>query len=684
MLYQLLALPLSSFPTCKWQQVGYDRCRSNSMFLWRKIGLWACAAGLGALAAVAVVAIRERLPAPVPASPPPAAEPLRNLLERAEALLSAARAPDDRRKIKQAEALLGRARVDYSNDYRVYLALAKLEVEKSRIFSNSEPSLATQDPYLVKKLLDKALSLNPRSIESLVELARYHESREDWGASLAVNNKALELTKAPNLWLDNMKFEVQAGLCLIKLDRLAEAERRMLSLKDRAHAVDEMTIYMNSLEFLAVISRKRKEYKEAERFLLEAVNEAAGTESASCPYMALGNHYESLGQTDKWIKTAQHAADSYPRHFDRQFTTAQVYFQNSNYVMALKYMRRALALWPESEQYKEELAKIQAAAKLRPPAVEFKKALAHFDDHKFYRAMMHINRALASQQSARFKVVKGYLLLMQKKYKVAKALLRQARSAKQAAAGAAVGLGHLLIANKDYAGARRLLEQAARKDSLKAEGMNAKASPYAYLVHRMACIGMGWLLADQGKHQDAMAYFDRALASHDDNIFALLGKGNSLNAMGNQDAAQENFDRVLKIDPHNQYAMAELALVYFNRGKLDRAEELFKAAMERDADANYTCPYEGLGMVYLRAGKLKQAKDHFIKAIKINPDIEYKKFNGLARIMIREGKLDRARELLRKSVENYPYDDKAKKLLESIQEQPSGSRSDPLPGKPSG
>ena len=160
-----------------------------------------------------------------------------------------------------------------------------------------------------------------------------------------------------------------------------------------------------------------------------------------------------------------------------------------------------------------------------------------------------------------------------------------------------------------------------------------------------------------------------ALANQEEDLFALLGKGNSLNAMGKLDPAQEQFDRVLGIDKHNKYAMAELALVNFNRGQFDRAESLFKAAMARDASARYTCPYEGLGMVYLRAGKLKQAKDHFKKAIKINPNIEYKKFNGLARIMIREGKLDRARELLRKSVENYPYDDEAKKLAESIRDR---------------
>lgn len=72
-------------------------------------------------------------------------------------------------------------------------------------------------------------------------------------------------------------------------------------------------------------------------------------------------------------------------------------------------------------------------------------------------------------------------------------------------------------------------------------------------------------------------------------------------------------------------------------------------------------------MIYLRAGKLDRAKASFRKAIAINPNIEYRKFNGLARILIREGNHAKARELLRRSIKNYPFDDTARKLLRSIE-----------------
>lgn len=55
------------------------------------------------------------------------------------------------------------------------------------------------------------------------------------------------------------------------------------------------------------------------------------------------------------------------------------------------------------------------------------------------------------------------------------------------------------------------------------------------------------------------------------------------------------------------------------------------------------------------------------RTFRINPEIEYLKYNGLAKIYIQEGKLDRAEELLKKSIENFPYDPEARELLKEIE-----------------
>jgi len=56
-------------------------------------------------------------------------------------------------------------------------------------------------------------------------------------------------------------------------------------------------------------------------------------------------------------------------------------------------------------------------------------------------------------------------------------------------------------------------------------------------------------------------------------------------------------------------------------------------------------------------------------AIDINLDIEFKKFNGLAQIYMREGDYDKAEKLLLKSIENFPYDNKARELLVRVRQK---------------
>ncbi|HCP45002.1 MAG TPA: hypothetical protein DIU15_03120, partial [Deltaproteobacteria bacterium] len=57
------------------------------------------------------------------------------------------------------------------------------------------------------------------------------------------------------------------------------------------------------------------------------------------------------------------------------------------------------------------------------------------------------------------------------------------------------------------------------------------------------------------------------------------------------------------------------------------------------------------------------------RAIEINPDIEFKKYNGLARIYMDEGRYDEARQLLRRSIRNFPEDSEASQMLSEMEAQ---------------
>ena len=182
----------------------------------------------------------------------------------------------------------------------------------------------------------------------------------------------------------------------------------------------------------------------------------------------------------------------------------------------------------------------------------------------------------------------------------------------------------------------------------------------------MANLGMGWIYANQGKHQEALPYYERILEQKPSHILAILGKGNALFGLHRLDEAEAMFKQVLMIDPVNEYAIAELGMVAYSKGEDNYAEQLFHQAVQIN-NSTFTCPYEGLGLVYMRHGKMSEAEQNFEHAIEINPKIDYMKYNGLAKIYIARGQYQEAQELLHQSIENYPYDTEAPKLLKMLE-----------------
>jgi len=294
-------------------------------------------------------------------------------------------------------------------------------------------------------------------------------------------------------------------------------------------------------------------------------------------------------------------------------------------------------------------------------------ALSSYDSEDLSGALRHIEQALGQEPLPAYKVLKGAFLLFDKRYQEAEALFSEAKSAGGKDPGPEVGLGHLDIVARRYSAARRKLEPALQH-WLQHGSVASELGGYDLLVQELANLGLGWVCANQNRHDEAIDYFDRILSLQPEDLLALLGTGNSLIALGRLDEAQGMFERVLDQDTDNPYALAELGTLRAMRGDTEGAEAVFRRAMERGGEG-YTCPYEGLGLLYLQQGRIEDARANLEKAIEINPDIEYKKFNGLARIYIREGRVDEARKLLQKSVRNFPYDDEARGLLDGLDER---------------
>jgi len=627
----------------------------------RSVRLWGSLTVL-ALAAAAIIL------AHVGQEPLTGASRVEELLVRVHRLTHNAQSTRDPAPMLQAELLLTAAlREEEPGSDRLWAALGQVQLSRAELKHKAMEDGRWHGPASIRRTFQKALDINPKNVRALLGLSKYHELRDDYWAALAADEKLLAFEPL------NQPAMEHRGRCLMKLGQYARAEQALKQLLLRVRLLKNKQAEIFAMELLGQAYLRQRKYRLAEQVLLEAVEAAEATKVAACPYAALGELYTLTGRQEEVVRLDMRAADMEPKVPEMQYSAAKTCHEHDHHTEALWYIQRALKLDPDQAAYKKLRDQIQGKVKVREPATELADALAHLHGHGYRRARIHVDWALAAGAGPTAQVVKGFLLLLEKKYRDARALFTAASKADPTDAGPRVGLGHLAIVRKDYAAARRLLEPEAPKARGEEVGhgpLTAEAKKrYPWLVSRMASLGMGWLLSNQNEHEAALAHFDRVLAGDPDDTFALLGKGNSLNALGRLDRAQRLLERVLELDPKNRYATAELALVTLNRGKVADAERLFKAALRQPGGAHYTCPHEGLGMVYLRAGKLDRAKASFRKAIEINPDIEYKKFNGLARILIREGKYASARRLLRKSIQNYPYDNEARKLLAAIKDR---------------
>ncbi len=401
---------------------------------------------------------------------------------------------------------------------------------------------------------------------------------------------------------------------------------------------------MKAREFLGRIHLEGGRYAAAEKALkLSAADferlERERSYKVACPYQALGALYVHTGKQVAAARYFIRAADLEPHSEKMQYDAALESMMGGDFLTADKYVKRAMAL-----------------SQKPGPAIE----------------------GATRDRPYRYVVLQGFILLPLQKYDQARKLFQQVLAEEPDDPGASAGLGHLAVVRKRYKEATAHLSIALKggTDLLRRHGHKAGAEPvpdsarnpnriYGWLCHRMASLGLGWVAANNNKHERAIGYFDGILAHRKTDLFALLGKGNSLNALGKLDRAEALFKKLSATYPDNPFVLAESALVQLNKDNHEGAEAGFKKAA-RLGHKKYTCPYEGLGLVYLRRGKLELAKANFKRAIANNPDIEFKKYNGLARIYIKEGRLEEARKLLLKSMANYPHDDEAKKLLATL------------------
>ena len=593
------------------------------------------------------------------------------LIMKARSLMEPGSEKNAVQRFENALKLLNKAlEIEPDNDV-VYVELGNFYIT-FKAFVGTQNYDGDQTPEeLARQMFTKAIEINPKNTAAYRGLGLYYVVNEP--------EKALEAFQmVQKLSPDDPHLGLNIGMCLYEAGEYEKARKYFQEELGKAVRQKDDNRIRQAKEYLGRILLRQEKYEDAEKYLLDATK---GFDQYvkdhgnywGCPYQALGELYSRMDRPVQEAQSYIKAADVEINSELMQYDAARTSFAVGDYQNAQKYIARALAI-EDNKRFWILAAKIRVVQsdggvnpeKIDDPELLLDFALDDFEEGRFNKSLKYLDRisAAASSHLDGLKL-KGYIFLFLGKSPEASILFSEVKKKESTDPGAYVGLGHIAILEKDYEKSEGLFQKALKILPDHSKGVMEIDSRVVELDLEMGLLGMGWVNANQNRHEKAIEYYDKILLGRSDSFLALLGKGNSLSGLHKLDEALEVFKKLKVQYPKNPYVLAEMALVSYNKGELARAEEMFEQVLKYD-DGRYTCPYEGLGLVYLRQGKTADAMLNFQKAIEINPNIEYKKFNGLAKIFIQKGRYDEARKLLEKSMENYPYDTEAKELIESI------------------
>jgi tetratricopeptide (TPR) repeat protein len=213
------------------------------------------------------------------------------------------------------------------------------------------------------------------------------------------------------------------------------------------------------------------------------------------------------------------------------------------------------------------------------------------------------------------------------------------------------GLGSVYLDQKKSKEARECFERAVK----------ATADYPATLPN--AWNNLGILAAREGKTDEAIGYFQKALGLSPEHAVALQNLGNAYRQKRDWDAARKTLERALGLNPEDPEANYGLGMVYAQLNDTDQAYKYLQKALA--ARPAYPEALNNLGILYLRTGRAEEAKKSFAESIRVAPGFEQAYLN-LARVYAIEGNKAKARATLEELLKVHPEQARAKKELEEL------------------
>lgn len=168
-------------------------------------------------------------------------------------------------------------------------------------------------------------------------------------------------------------------------------------------------------------------------------------------------------------------------------------------------------------------------------------------------------------------------------------------------------LGLVYMTKRDFEKAEESLQEAIKLDPSFSE----------------AYTNFGSLRMLQGRYQEAISYFEKAIANplYVNTHLALTNMGWAYYQLGDKEKALEYLHKALKENARASKALIYLALIYMNEGDFSSAEFYLKRVLKNDRASMEARYY--LGEVFFRQGHLDLAKEIWESVTQIAPNSEW-------------------------------------------------------------
>ncbi|MGP8248183.1 MAG: tetratricopeptide repeat protein [Bryobacteraceae bacterium] len=231
-------------------------------------------------------------------------------------------------------------------------------------------------------------------------------------------------------------------------------------------------------------------------------------------------------------------------------------------------------------------------------------------------------------------------------------LVRNHPALRKAAAGVAM-LAVILLAAVAYR------QAACWKDSETLFEHTLAVTQGNYIIQN----NLGVVLSDEGKHQEAVAHFQRALAILADYVAAHGNLGHEWMKMGNFEKALPELNETLRLAPTNSGAQDNLGVTLAAGGRLEEAREHLEKAV-RLAPANPE-PHSNLCYVLGRLGRADEAIAQCREALRLKPEFPDADYN-LGNALAAQGKKAEARAEFAKVLAANPSNAAARLAMENL------------------